>query len=69
MSNSENNYYLKDGLLYKLTGAAMYRVSSEDVIDDSSKSALLIDDSYFFILAWKIYLQVLKNYMPLQQTT
>ena len=50
MSNSENNYYLKDGLLYKLTGAAMYRVSSEDVIDDSSKSALLIDDSYFFYI-------------------
>ncbi|MDE7314299.1 MAG: hypothetical protein K2N11_01200 [Mucispirillum sp.] len=48
MSNSENNYYLKDGLLYKLTGASMYRVSSDDVMGDSSKSALLIDDSYFF---------------------
>lgn len=50
MSNSENNYYLKDGLLYKLTGASMYRVSSDDVISDSSKSALLIDDSYFFYI-------------------
>lgn len=50
MSNSENNYYLKDGLLYKLTGASMYRVSSEDVMGDSSKSALLIDDTYFFYI-------------------
>lgn len=50
MSNSENNYYLKDGLLYKLTGASMYRVSSDDVINDSSKSALLIDDTYFFYI-------------------
>lgn len=50
MSNSENNYYLKDGLLYKLTGASMYRVSSDDVIGDSSKSALLIDDTYFFYI-------------------
>lgn len=50
MSISENNYYLKDGLLYKLTGASMYRVSSEDVISDSSKSALLIDDTYFFYI-------------------
>lgn len=50
MSNSENNYYLKDGLLYKLTGASMYRVNSDDVMCDSSKSALLIDDSYFFYI-------------------
>lgn len=50
MSNSENNYYLKDGLLYKLTGASMYRVSSDDLIGDSSKSALLVDDSYFFYI-------------------
>lgn len=50
MSNSENNYYLKDGLLYKLTGASMYRVNSDDVMGDSSKSALLIDDLYFFYI-------------------
>ncbi len=48
MSNSENNYYLKDGLLYKLAGSSIYRVSSEDVINDSNKNALLIDDTYFF---------------------
>lgn len=50
MSNSENNYYLKDGLLYKLTGSSMYRVSSDDVLNDSSKTALLIDDTYFFYI-------------------
>lgn len=48
MSNSENNYYLKDGLFYKLQGASMFTVSSEEVINDSNKSALLIDDTYFF---------------------
>lgn len=48
MSTAENNYYLKDGLLYKLTGSTMYRVSSEDVLQDSTKTALIIDDSYFF---------------------
>lgn len=48
MINSENNYYLKDDLLYKITSSTMYKVSKEEIIDDSNKMALLIDDAYFF---------------------
>lgn len=48
LSNSENNYYLKDGLFYRLNGALMYRVSHEEIINDNNKTALLIDDTYFF---------------------
>lgn len=44
----ENNYYLKDGLLYKLTGSTTYRVSIDDVLDDTNRGSLLIDDTYFF---------------------
>ncbi len=44
----ENNYYLKDGLIYKISGSSIYRVSTEDVLSDSSKTGLLIDDAYFF---------------------
>lgn len=44
----DHNYYFKDGLLYKITGSSTYRVSVEDVINDSNKAALLIDDTYFF---------------------
>ncbi len=44
----ENNYYLKDGLLYKISGGTTYRVSIDDVASDNNKSGLLIDDSYFF---------------------
>lgn len=44
----EHNYYLKDGLLYKLTGSSTYRVSMDDVLDDNNRGSLLIDDSYFF---------------------
>ena len=44
----DHNYYFKEGLLYKITGSSTYRVSVEDVINDSNKAALLIDDTYFF---------------------
>lgn len=44
----EHNYYLKDGLLYKLSGSSTYRVSLDDVLNDNSKGSLLIDDTYFF---------------------
>lgn len=44
----EHNYYLKDGLLYKLSGSSTYKVSMEDVLYDNNRGGLLIDDGYFF---------------------
>ncbi len=44
----EHNYYLKDGLMYKISGSSMYRVTVEDIYADANKVGLLIDDAYFF---------------------
>lgn len=44
----EHNYFLKDGLLYKLSGSSAYRVSIDDVLNDNNRAGLIIDDTYFF---------------------
>ena len=44
----EHNYFLKDGLLYKLSGSSTYRVSIDDVLNDNNRAGLIIDDTYFF---------------------
>lgn len=48
MSISERVYYLKNGSLYKLTAGSLRQVDIDDILSDTEKHALLIDDAYFF---------------------